>query len=256
MVNSLNSPNDQVNIDAQAVAANLKGLLDAAKLAAIGTDDQALLEAGRRVAQAVAQMLAASATLSNSPDDLAAKRALQESIEALKGATAYVKGAVQNLLVDSPSEQLLLASAKRVADAVQKLAGNVNSAAQRLEPDSTDQQRLLAVAKASALAGRDVYQTAKIVAPISVMPDAQQQLLNAGKRAFDEAQLLANAANAANLPESEMPKIAAAAKLVGDAMAQLVNSIGCVESAASSEVIVLLVFLLCFVHLLVKRWSV
>ncbi len=236
MVNSLNSPNDQVNIDAQAVAANLKGLLDAAKLAAIGTDDQALLEAGRRVAQAVAQMLAASATLSNSPDDLAAKRALQESIEALKGATAYVKGAVQNLLVDSPSEQLLLASAKRVADAVQKLAGNVNSAAQRLEPDSTDQQRLLAAAKASALAGRDVFQTAKIVAPISVMPDAQQQLLNAGKRAFDEAQLLANAANAANLPESEMPKIAAAAKLVGDAMAQLVNSIGCVESAASSEV--------------------
>ena len=236
MVNSLNSPNDQVNVDAQAVAANLKGLLDAAKLAAIGTDDQALLEAGRRVAQAVAQMLAASATLSNSPDDLAAKRALQESIEALKGATAYVKGAVQNLLVDSPSEQLLLASAKRVADAVQKLAGNVNSAAQRLEPDSTDQQRLLAAAKASALAGRDVYQTAKIVAPISVMPDAQQQLLNAGKRAFDEAQLLANAANAANLPESEMPKIAAAAKLVGDAMAQLVNSIGCVESAASAEV--------------------
>lgn len=236
MVNSLNSPNDQVNIDAQAVAANLKGLLDAAKLAAIGTDDQALLEAGRRVAQAVAQMLAASATLSNSPDDLAAKRALQESIEALKGATAYVKGAVQNLLVDSPSEQLLLASAKRVADAVQKLAGNVNSASQRLEPDADSTQKLLAAAKSSALAGRDVYQTAKIVAPIAVMPDAQQQLLNAGKRAFDEAQVLANAANAANLPEADMAKIAAAAKLVGDAMAQLVNSIGCVESAASAEV--------------------
>ena len=236
MVANLGGPDDQINIDAQAVAGNLKGLIDAAKLAAVGTDDQALLEAGRRLAAAVANLLKATEQLSNSPDDMEAKRALQESIESLKGAMAYIKGACSGMLVDPATENLLLASAKRVSDAVQKLAGNVHTAAKQLDTDSEAYQKLLQASKKTALSGRNVDQISKIIAPIAVMKDAQQQLLRAGKQAFNDSQFLVNTASMSQLSEADMAKIAAAAKLVSDAMAQLVNSIGSIESAAAIQI--------------------
>lgn len=123
MLGGLDGPADQVNVNAEAAANQLKNLVDAAKLAALSTNDQALMDAGKRVAEAVARMLESSRDVQGDPNSLEARRALQEAIASLKGASGYLQGAVNGLLTDPASEQLLLESAKQVADAVRRLAG-------------------------------------------------------------------------------------------------------------------------------------
>ncbi len=154
MLNGLDGPADQVNINAEAAAAQLKALVDAAKLAALSTNDQGLLDAGKRVAEAVARMLEASRDLTNDPSSMEAKRALQEAIASLKGASGYLQGAVNGLLTDPASEQLLLESAKQVADAIKRLAGNANRYAGDLAPE--DRKEIVMLAKRAADGGQNV----------------------------------------------------------------------------------------------------
>lgn len=232
MLGGLDGPADQVNINAEAAANRLKALVDAAKLAAANTNDQALLDAGKRVAEAVARMLEASRDVSMDPNSLEAKRALQEAISALKGASGYLQGAVNGLLTDPASEQLLLESAKQVADAVKRLAGNANRYAGDLDEDA--RKDIATLAKRAAGAGQNVQDTARMLAPLIVDPTAKQQLLSAGKMASSDCELLLKAASA-KLPASEMQRLADAARAVNEALAQMLSAADTASSRAAQN---------------------
>jgi hypothetical protein len=232
MLNGLDGPADQVNINAEAAAQQLKALVEAAKLAALSTNDQGLLDAGKRVAEAVARMLEASRDLTNDPESMEAKRALQEAIASLKGASGYLQGAVNGLLTDPASEQLLLESAKQVADAIKRLAGNANRYAGDLALE--DRKEIVMLAKRAADGGQNVQDTAKMLAPLIVDPTAKQQLLSAGKMASADCELLLKAA-AAKLPGAEMSRLADAARAVNEALAQMLNAADTAGSRAAQN---------------------
>lgn len=232
MLNGLEGPADQVNINAEAAAKQLKALVDAAKLAALSTNDQGLMDAGKRVAEAVARMLEASRDVNNDPGSMEAKRALQEAIASLKGASGYLQGAVNGLLTDPASEQLLLESAKQVADAIKRLAGNAGRYASDLDPESRKEINMLA--KRAADGGQNVQDTARMLAPLIVDPTAKQQLLSAGKMASADCELLLKAASA-KLPGAEMQRLADAARAVNEALAQMLNAADTAGSRAAQN---------------------
>jgi talin len=233
MLGGLDGPADQVNVNAEAAANQLKALVDAAKLAALSTNDQALLDAGKRVAEAVARMLEASRDVSGDPNSLDAKRALQEAIASLKGASGYLQGAVNGMLTDPASEQLLLESAKQVADAIKRLAGNANRYGNEVD-DPEVRKELAMLAKRAAGAGQNVQDSAKMLAPLIVDPTAKQQLLQAGKVASADCELLLKAASA-KLPASEMQRLADAARAVNEALAQMLNAADTAGSRAAQN---------------------
>jgi talin len=232
MLGGLDGPADQVNINAEAAAAQLKNLVDAAKLAALNTNDQALMDAGKRVAEAVARMLESSRDVSGDPGSLEAKRALQEAIASLKGASGYLQGAVNGMLTDPASEQLLLESAKQVADAVKRLAGNANRYAGDLDPAL--RKEIGTLSKRAAGAGDNVQETAKMLAPLIVDPTAKQQLLSAGKMASADCELLLKAASA-HMPANEMQRLADAARAVNESLAQMLNAADTAGSRAAQN---------------------
>eukprot|EP01091_Cochliopodium_minus_P013533 TRINITY_DN4387_c0_g1_i2.p1 TRINITY_DN4387_c0_g1~~TRINITY_DN4387_c0_g1_i2.p1 ORF type:complete len:2395 (+),score=901.68 TRINITY_DN4387_c0_g1_i2:60-7244(+) len=204
---------------------NLKQLIDSERNASGNSDDQSLLEAGKRMANAIQEILRCAKELQDNPGNLNAKLNLRKAVEALKSASSYLKGSVNGVLVDPFSEQLLLESAKQVSESVKRLCSNVVQ---------TNPQQFSELTQGVARNGETVYEMAQIIAPVSGDPLARQQLLNCGKIAFEDCKKLLQKINVEKLPNKN--KLLAAAKQVADALQQLEAATNSVSSKASKEI--------------------
>ena len=95
---------DLTNDKARKVLGNLKELISAARNASGDTDDENLIEAGRRIAQAIGEILQCSKELMDDPNNQVARMNLKKAINALRSAAGYLQGAVNGVLTD-PSKK-------------------------------------------------------------------------------------------------------------------------------------------------------
>ena len=234
LLSGLDAPSELVNDRAKKVLGNLRDLISASKNASGETDDYDLLEAGRRIANAIGDIMQACKEVMDDPGNLNARQNLRRAIAALKSAAGYMQGVVNGVLADSASEQLLLESAKAVAEAIERMTKGAGKMSDLAE-DPNARKEMLAQSERANRTGNGVYDCASMLAPIIVDPLAKQQLLSAARNAKADSDKLLRLANAANLPSNELAKLLQAAKKVSDSLMQLAAATDCASSAAAKD---------------------
>jgi len=86
----LNDPTETTNDKARKVLGNLKELISAARNASQDLEDENLIEAAKRVASAIAEILQCSKELMDDPHNMVARQNLKRAIGALRSAAGYV----------------------------------------------------------------------------------------------------------------------------------------------------------------------
>ncbi len=213
--------------NAQNIALTLANIIRAAREVAAKDDDISLLEAARRVAQETEDLLKCSREFDDDPTQVSLKKRLVVHKAALKGAATYAMGAVEGMLVDPSSEQLLLASAKQLADAVNRMASAANSAA-----ETSQSSRIQELAVKTVQLGRSIPIKTQELAAVSSSKAAIAEL---GSRSITASRKLIELCAAEEVPEEDMRRIERAVAAVQASSTQLMDATNASKSRAKQE---------------------
>ena len=157
--------------------------------------------------------------------DLKKRMVLHKS--ALKGASTYALGAVQGMLVDESSEQLLLATAKQLADAVNRMATVATTASEDVESEDIEN----IVVKLVQL-GKAIPIKAQQLAPVS---SSKAEIASLGTKSMGASKKLLEVCRAEQLPEEQMRRIEKAVATVQSCSTQLMDATNASKSRAHQE---------------------
>jgi hypothetical protein len=209
------------------IAQTLAGIIRAAREVAAKDDDISLLEAARRVAQETEDLLKCTRDLDDDPTQVALKKRLVVHKAALKGASTYAMGAVQGMLVDPSSEQLLLATAKQLADAVNRMASAASQTG-----ETTDSSKIQELAVKMVQLGRMIPIKTQELASVS---SSSAEIADLGKKSVAATKKLIDLCNAVEVPEEEMKRIERGARNVDLLSQQLIDATSASKSRAVQE---------------------
>ncbi len=209
------------------IAQTLAGIIRAAREVAAKDDDISLLEAARRVAQETEDLLKCTRDLDDDPTQVALKKRLVVHKAALKGASTYAMGAVQGLLVDPSSEQLLLATAKQLADAVNRMASAASETA-----ESTESAKLQELSVKMVQLGRMIPIKTQELASVA---SSSAEIADLGKKSVAASKKLMEVCGSMEVSEEEMRRIERATRGVDLLSQQLIDATSATKSRAVQE---------------------
>ena len=218
---------DDPKENAQSIALCLAGIIRAAREVAAKDDDISLLEAARRVAQETEDLLKCSRDLDDDPTQVSLKKRLLVHKAALKGASTYALGAVEGMLVDPSSEQLLLATAKQLADAVNRMASTANAAA-----ENSDSSRIQELAVKMVQLGKSIPMKTQELAPVSSSKAAIAEL---GEKSIKAGKSLIAICQADQVSEDDMRRVERAVAAVQASSVQLMDATSASKMRAVQE---------------------
>jgi hypothetical protein len=146
---------------------------------------------------------------------------------ALKGASTFALGAVQGMLVDPSSEQLLLATAKQLADAVNRMASAASQTG-----ETTDSSRIQEIAVKMVQLGRSIPIKTQELASVS---SSKAEIANLGSKSMAASKKLLELCSAEEVPEEEMKRIERAVASVQASSVQLMDATNASKSRAVQE---------------------
>jgi len=217
----------------QPLSFNLAQLIGSAKLAAAAAGgDVSLLDGAKAVSDALKKLMNAAGNYADDPS--AQNRALLVEAAALLQATsAALNATAVGHLADDPSKNLLLESAKAVAAATRELLNSSLAATANADPGT----------KAKAAEGaykvewgnRKVDTTTTAVAPVISDAGCQKYVVDAAKVLSDACNFLLSSTVGGIKDENSRNDLNRAAKMVNEALMQLINSTQCVSSKADAN---------------------
>ncbi|KAL6044026.1 Cytoskeleton assembly control protein [Balamuthia mandrillaris] len=212
---------------AKALYQNLRDLIAAAKHeASLAGDDVSLLDGAKALSDSVAKLFQAASELAKNPNSPQAMEAFRAAQLGLRSAATYINAAAAGTLADQPSQQLILESAKMVAAASSALVGEAKFLAQGIQ-DPQRKQRAIVGCQQVAVSAAGVLTTTTAITPAILNPECQNQVATVCRALESANQQLLDAMAASGLDEYSLANLRAAAKVVGDAIAQLMDSSTC-----------------------------
>jgi len=222
MKNAQNPDKNALNALARGIYQNVNEMVFAARMAASENDDDiSLLESAKLVSEAVGGILRTVKDLNEHPGDPGLEAKLTNAAKILQAAQLNMTQALKGqLLTDPISEELILASARAVADASRELK-NVAEAAAKSIPDPLKRDELNKAIDNEDNTAQFAYQTARALAAVMMAPGAKQTVEEANKALQYRLGELSKFGKAFVSDPSLLEKMAAATKNVNDAIAQL-----------------------------------
>ena len=214
--------------NAQDIATTLAAIIKAARQVQAKDGDISLLEAARRVAHETEEILKTARELDDDPESIPLKKRMVAHKSALKGANTYALGAVEGALVDPASEQLLLATAKQLADAVNRMASAAHEAAETTQESAKlDELSMKSVALARVIPAK--------VSEVAAVQSSQAEINEIAKKSQAAAKCIMEAVNASEISEDEAKRVIKACEEVKAHSVQLMDSVSSSKSRAVQE---------------------
>ena len=217
-VQSLTSGGIDVDGLAKDLAFDISAMIQNARNLANSADqDISLIPGALAVSEAINKILQCAKNLQEAPDDRNAQMAMKIAQSSLKAAQMFLQASQRGVLVPTDHKELVLTSAKALANAYGNLV------AQSMQY-SNGNPKLSAVANYTGALGDGLLYSARTLAPTMSDPECFKQIATLGSTLGKSCNGLLLAFREAGIDPTQLQRLNISAKNVNDAIAQLINA--------------------------------